>query len=250
MSFLKNLFRSLKSDPAKSDSATSICDKCGIAVKTNAERLQGDQRIAKKYGGYVREDGRVAAAVAVAEAWQTEEIKRNLQRDLDENFSRCGFRCMQCGKVFCYTCLIKDAEELLFFGGKACFACGGSVKFIDDPILQAEHYIVSILAPEPDPAKRDVLIQGILALNGYVKGPAGVRFAVLASGAGSLESLTVGLMFTLEQESGMEIDTARTKIHPFSKDAIRGAMIAVFHTGKPCVRKAAPQSSGGPGRIQ
>lgn len=248
MGFLKNLFHSLKSDSAESGSATPVCGKCGIAVKTNAKRREGDQRIAKKYGGYVREDGRVAAAVA--EPGQTEEIRRNLQRDLDENFSRCGFRCMQCGKIFCYTCLIRDAEELPFFGGKACVACGGSVQAIDDPIVQAEHYIISIVAPEPDPAKRDVLIQGILALNGYVKGPAGVRFAVFASEAGSLESLTVGLMFTLEQESGMEIDRARTKIHSFSRDAIRGTMIALFHTGKPCVRKAAPQSSSVPGRIQ
>jgi hypothetical protein len=244
MGFLKNLFSSSKND----DSSVRVCGKCGIAVKTNAERRERDQRIAKKYGGYVREDGRVAAAVA--EAWQTEEIRRNLQRDLDENFSRCGFRCMQCGKIFCYSCLIRDAETLPFFGGKACFACRGSVQAIDNPIVQAEFYIVSILAPEPDPAKRDMLIEGILALSGYVKGLAVVRFAVFPSDQGSLESLTVGLMFIYEQESGMEIDTARTKIHSFSQDAIRGTMIAVFHTGKPCIRKAAPQSSGVPGRIQ
>ncbi|MGB8131640.1 MAG: hypothetical protein WCG81_17780 [Candidatus Angelobacter sp.] len=258
MGFLKNLFRS-----SKSDSATLVCGKCGTVVTTNAKRLQGEQRIAKKYGGSVREDGRVAVPGGISSATspnaleeiatgaaQTEEIRRKLQRDLDENASRCGYRCVQCGKIFCFSCLVRDAETLPFFGGKACFACRGSLQTIDQPIHQAEYYIVSILAPEPDPAKRDVLIQGILALHGYVKGPPGVRFAVFASDPDSLESLTVGLMFTYEQESGMEIDTARTKIHSFRTDAIRGTMIAVFHTGKPCIRRAARQDDVARGRIQ
>lgn len=252
MSFLKNLFRS-----SKNDLAELVCDKCGTVVITDAERLKGEQRIAKKYGGSVREDGRVAVPGGYSSgpnateeaAAHTEEIRRILNRDLEENASRCGNRCMQCGKIFCFSCLVRDAETLPFFGGKACFACGGSVQAIDKPIHQAEYYIVSILAPEPDPAKRNVLIEGILAVNGYAQGAAGVRFAVFASNPDSLETLTVGLMFKYEHESGMEIDTARTKMHRFSRDAIRGTMIAVFHTGKPYVGKTARQPVP-PSRIQ
>lgn len=252
MGFFKKLFRF-----SKSDSATLVCDKCGTVVITNAERLKGERRIAKKYGGSVREDGRVAVpggyssgpnAQEEASA-HTEEIRRILQCDLDENASRCGNRCMQCGKIFCFSCLVRDAETLPFFGGKACFACGGSVQAVDQPIHQAEYYIVSILAPEPDPAKREVLIRGILALSGYTQGSTGVRFAVLPSDPDSLDVLTVGLMFNYEQETGMEIDRARTKIHSFRRDAIRGTMIAVFHTGKPYTGKMARQVVS-PGRIQ
>lgn len=251
MGFLKNLLRL-----SKSDSATLVCEKCGTAVITDAKRREGEQRIAKKYGGYVREDGRVAVPGgyssgpdAMPEAAEhSKEIKRILDRDLEENSSRCGHRCMQCGKIFCFSCLVRDAETLPFFGGKACFGCGGGLQAIDKPIHQAEYYIVSILAPEPDPAKRDVLIRGILALSGYTQGSVGVRFAVFASDPNSLEGLTVGLMFKLEQESGMEIDKARTKIHKFSRDAIQGTMIAVFYTGKPYVGKMGQPVP--PGRIQ
>ena len=35
------------------------------------------------------------------------------------------------------TCLGKDAKTHPVFGGKACFACEGNVKFIDDPAVQA-----------------------------------------------------------------------------------------------------------------
>jgi hypothetical protein len=243
MGFLKNLFSS-----SKRDSAEPVCGKCGTVVITNAKRLEGERRIAKKYGGSVREDGRVAVPGgyssgpnAPEEAAYTEEIRRILQRDLDENASRCGYRCVQCGKIVCFSCLVRNAETLPFFGGKACFACRGSLQAIDQPIHQAEYYIVSILAPEPDPAKREVLIWEILALSGYTQGSTGVRFAVFASDPDSLEVLTVGLMFKYEQETGMEIDTARTKIHKFSRDSIRGAMIAVFHTGKPYAGKMARQ---------
>ena len=48
----------------------------------------------------------------------------------------------------------------------------------------------------------------------------------------------MGLMFNYEQNSGKEIDNARTKIHKFGNDGIQGKMIAVFHTGKPYVRKS------------
>lgn len=243
MGFLKNLFRF-----SKSDSATLVCDKCGTVVITNAKGLEGERCIAKKYGGSVREDGGVAVPGglsggpnALEEAAYTEEIRRKLQRDLDENASRCGYRCVQCGKIFCFSCLVRDAETLPFFGRKACFACGSSVQAIDQPIHQAEYYIVSILAPEPDPAKREVLIGEVLALSGYTQGSTGVRFAVFASDPDSLDSLTVGLMFKYEQETGMEIDRARTKIHQFSKNAIRGTIIAVFHTGKPHVGNMARQ---------
>lgn len=250
--FLKNLFRF-----SKSDSATLVCDKCGTTVITNAKRLEGERRIAKKYGGSVRQDGRVVVPGGYSSgpnateeaAAHTEEIRRILNRDLEENASRCGNRCIRCGKIFCFSCLVRDAETLPFFGGKACFACRSSVQAIDQPIHQAEYYIVSVLAPEPDPAKRSVLIEEILALSGYAQGAAGVRFAVFASDPDSLEALTVGLMFKYEFESGMEIDPARAKIHSFSRDAVRGSMIAVFHTGKPYAGKMARQL-GPPGRIQ
>jgi hypothetical protein len=209
------------------------------------------QRIAKEYGGSVDENGTVVVPRGIssftgpnslqqpaARAAQTEEIQRNLKRDVNENASRCGFRCTQCGKIFCLTCLGRDAKTHPVYGGKACFACGGNVKAIDDPTVQAEYYIISYLPPEPDPAKRDVLISRILAANGYAKGTAGVYFAVSASGAESLKAFSMGLMFNYEQRSGKEVDGARTKIHKFGTDAIQGNMIAIFHTGKPYVRKA------------
>jgi len=239
MGLLKNLFGS-----SKSDAATSACGKCGTDVITNAERLQGMQRIAKEYGGSPDENGQVVVPRGIssftgpnslqkmaARAAQTEEIQRNLQRDLNENASRCGFRCTQCGKIFCLTCLGRDAKTHPVYGGKACFACGGNVRAIDDPIVQAEYYIVSILPPEP--ANREVLISRILAANGYSKGTAGVYLAVSASGPESLDAFTMGLMFNYEQRTGKELDNARTKIHKFGTDAIQGKMIAVFHTGKP-----------------
>ena len=158
MSFLKNLFSSSKGDAA----AAVVCAKCGSAVITNAERLQGMHRVAAKYGGTVDENGQVSVprgissltgpnsqqkmAVRVA---QTEEIQFNLQRDLNENASRCGFRCTQCGKIYCLTCLANGAETHPVHGGKACFACGGNVRYVDEPIVQAEHYIIAHLPPEP-----------------------------------------------------------------------------------------------------
>jgi hypothetical protein len=247
MGFLKNLFGS-----SKSEAATPACGKCGTAVITNVERLQGMQRIAKEHGGSVDENGQVVVPRGIssftgpnslekmmARAAQTEEIQRNLQRDLNENASRCGFRCTQCGKIFCLTCLGKDAKTHPVYGGKACFACGGNVKAIDDPTVQAEYYIISYLPPEPIPANREAVISLILAANGYSRGTAGVYFAVSASGPEALEAFTMGLMFNYEQTSAKEIDNARTKIHKFGTDAIQGRMIAIFHTGKPYVRKAA-----------
>jgi len=109
------------------------------------------QRIAKEYGGSVDENGTVVVPRGIssftgpnslqqpaARAAQTEEIQRNLKRDVNENASRCGFRCTQCGKIFCLTCLGRDAKTHPVYGGKACFACGGNVKAIDDPTVQAE----------------------------------------------------------------------------------------------------------------
>ncbi len=247
MGFLKNLFRSSKISAAK-----PACGRCGTPVITNAERLQGMRDIAARYGGRVDENGQVDVDRGIssftgpnsfeqmaARSAQTEEIKHNLQRDLNENASRCGFRCTQCSTIYCGTCLGKEAKTHQVFGGKACFACGGNVKFIDDPTEQAEYYIISYLPPGPSPANRESLISRILAANGYAKGTAGVYFAVSASGPESLEAFTMGLMFSYEQKSGKEIDNARTKIHKFGTDAIQGRMIAIFHTGKPYVRKAA-----------
>ena len=73
-------------------------------------------------------------------------------------------------------------------GGKACFGCGGNVRAIDDPTVQAEYYIISYLPPEPNPADREAVISRILAANGYTKGTAGVYFAVSASGPEALGS--------------------------------------------------------------
>jgi hypothetical protein len=169
----------------------------------------------------------------------SEDRKQELQRRLNENASRCGFRCTQCSKVFCATCLGNEAKTHPVYGGKACFACEGNVRAIDDPTVQAEYYIISYLPPEPSPADREAVISRILAANGYTKGTAGVYFAVSRSGSEALEAFTMGLMFNYEQNSGKEVDNARTKIHKFGKAAIQGRMIAVFHTGKPYVRQAA-----------
>lgn len=248
MGFLKNLFSSSKSDTA----APNVCGKCGTAVITNAQRLEGMRGIAAKHGGSVDANGQVVLDRGIssftgpnsfqqmqARAAQTEEIRRNLQRDLDENASRCGFRCTQCNSIYCLTCLGKDAKAQPVFGGKACFACGGNVRYIDEPAVQAEYYIISYLPPEPNAADREGEISRILAATGYKKGTAGVYFAVSRSGPEALEAFTMALMFNYEQNSGKELDNARTKIHKFGKDAIQGRMIAIFHTGKPYARKAA-----------
>jgi hypothetical protein len=207
------------------------------------------QRIAEEYGATV-ENGRVALPSRITsftgpltEAAQymqaSEERKQELQRKLNENASRCGFRCTQCGNIYCTTCLGKDASTHPVLGGKACFACGGNVRAIDDPTVQAEYYIIGYLPPEPSPADREAVISRILAANGYTKGTAGVYFAVSASGPEGLEAFTMMLMFSYREKSGKEIDDARTKIHKFGKDAVQGRMIAIFHTGQAYVRKAA-----------
>lgn len=151
---------------------TPVCGRCASVVITNAERLQGLQRIAKQYGGSVDENGQVDVPRGIssfsgpnslqkmtARAAETEEIKRNLQRDINENASRCGFRCKQCGKVYCLTCLGKDAKTHPVTGGKACFACGGSVVPIDAPAQTVETRSVQADAKKPDVQKSPGTIQ-------------------------------------------------------------------------------------------
>jgi hypothetical protein len=97
--------------------------------------MQGLHRLAKAYGATVDYSGELTlptpGMVSGGGGMDFLQKYAELQRKIHENSSRCGFRCTQCGSVFCLTCLSKDGKTHPVTGGKACFKCGGSVKAID-----------------------------------------------------------------------------------------------------------------------
>jgi len=52
------------------------------------------------------------------------ERRQGLASDMEEH---AALKCTQCGKVYCLMCLFRDAPSHATSGGKACFACGGSI---------------------------------------------------------------------------------------------------------------------------
>jgi hypothetical protein len=97
--------------------------------------MDGLLRLAKEYGGTVDARGQIALPTPgmVSGGGGLDFVQKyaELQRKITENASHCGFRCTQCGKVYCLTCLSKDGKTHPVSGGKACFACGANVKAID-----------------------------------------------------------------------------------------------------------------------
>ena len=126
-----------------------VCGRCGSGVITNLERIEGLHRIAKELGGTVDEKktgvnlpSRLAnvkgslldaAEQMKTSAERTAARSEELKQKLKENASRCGFRCKECGKVYCMTCLSNYAQPHPVSRGKACFACGGSLAAFDGP---------------------------------------------------------------------------------------------------------------------
>lgn len=89
--------------------------------------------------------------------------------------------------------------------------------------LQADHYIIRMLPPEP--ADSESAIDRVLAANGYVQGSATVDFKV--DSYATNEAYMMGLLFNYER-TGFRVDDARSKMHNF-RGAAAGKLIAVFH---------------------
>ena len=69
--------------------------------------------LAKEHGGSVDETGQVVVPRGISSFTGPNSLEKMMARtsqteEINENASRCGFRCTQCSKIFCLTCLGKD----------------------------------------------------------------------------------------------------------------------------------------------
>lgn len=89
-------------------------------------------------------------------------------------------------------------------------------------VLQADHYIIRKLPPEP--ADTDLLVNAVLNANGYNRGAATVDFKVNSSATNEAYFMTLVILY----EKSHAIDGSRSKTHNFSGGAT-GNLAAIFH---------------------
>ena len=97
------------------------CERCGKAILSRGKFLNELNK-----HGLTFNQGTNSITVSGSFAGHS-EVGR-LQRFAQEIEQLSALKCNSCGKIYCLTCLFRDAPRHPTSGGKACFSCMGSIS--------------------------------------------------------------------------------------------------------------------------